>query len=215
MPKIIPVTADKPNAAAQHARVDADAGDAGKAGELRRHDAAERREPPRRDAAPRPAPPANATTRLSVSICWTTRERVAPTARRTDSSFWRLAARASSSVATFAQAISITKPTAPSSTSSAGRTSPTNASRSGRRFGTVIRVLGRVRLRQARADEPQILARLFRRDAVAQPADDVEEVRGAQRAVVIVERQRHDDVRARGPPEMRRQHADDLERRCR
>ena len=80
-------------------------------------------------------PPASATTRLSVSICCTTRERVAPTARRTDSSFWRPAARASSSVATFAQAISITNATAPSSTSSAGRTSPTNASRSGRRFG--------------------------------------------------------------------------------
>jgi hypothetical protein len=81
------------------------------------------------------APPANDTTMLSVSICWTTRERVAPTARRTDSSFWRLAARARSSVATFAQAMNITNTTAPSSTSSAGRTSPTNASRSGRRFG--------------------------------------------------------------------------------
>ena len=48
-----------------------------------------------------------------------------------DSSFCR-AARASRSVATFAQAISSTKPTAPSITSSMVRTSPTASMRSGR-----------------------------------------------------------------------------------
>ena len=53
---------------------------------------------------------------------------------------------------------------------------------------------------------------LCRRHAVAQPADRLEEVRRAQRAIVIVQRQRHDDVRTRRPPETRRQHADDLER---
>ena len=78
--------------------------------------------------------------------------------------------------------------------------------------GAVVRVLCRVGLRQPRADEPQIFPRLPRRDVVAQPSEDAEEVRGAERAVVVRERQRHDDVWTRRPPELRRQHADDFER---
>ena len=41
-------------------------------------------------------------------------------------------------------------------------------------------------------------------------ADDIEES-AAQRAIAVVERERHDDIRMRRPPEMTRQHADDLE----
>ena len=53
------------------------------------------------------------------------RQRLAPIAARMASSLWRTAARASSRLATLAQAISSTKPTAPSSTSRARRTSST------------------------------------------------------------------------------------------
>ena len=40
---------------------------------------------------------------------------------------------------------------------------------------------------------------------------DVEKMGGAQRAIVIVERERHHDVGTARPPEVSRQHADDLE----
>jgi len=76
----------------------------------------------------------------------------------------------------------------------------------------VVCVLGWIRLRQPRADDAELLARLLRRGIVAQPAEDLEEVRGAQRAVVVVERKRYDDVRLQGPPEPRGHHSDDLER---
>ena len=59
------------------------------------------------------APPANASIRLSVSNCRITRNRDAPSAVRIAISFCRVAALASSKFATFAQAISKTKLTAP------------------------------------------------------------------------------------------------------
>ncbi len=77
-------------------------------------------------ASSRPStPPASASSRLSVSSWRTSRSRLAPSAVRTAISFERAAARASNRLATLAQAMSSTNPTAPSSTSSAGRTSPT------------------------------------------------------------------------------------------
>ncbi len=57
--------------------------------------------------------------------------RLAPIAVRIAISRWRPAARASSRLATLAQAIRSTKPTAPTRISRASRTSPTSASRSG------------------------------------------------------------------------------------
>ncbi len=93
---------------------------------------AARPQPPTKRPTP---PPMIDMTRLSVSSCWTICPRVAPTARRTDSSFCRTAALARRRVATFAQAMSRTQPTAPSSSSSAARTSPTQSSRIRRRLG--------------------------------------------------------------------------------
>jgi hypothetical protein len=56
------------------------------------------------------APPMSASTTLSASICRTRRQRPAPSAMRTAISRWRAVARASSRLATFAQAMSSTKP---------------------------------------------------------------------------------------------------------
>jgi hypothetical protein len=61
---------------------------------------------------------------LSVRSWRTSRSREAPSALRMAISFPRAAARDSSRLATLAQAISRTKPTAPSSTSRAGRMLP-------------------------------------------------------------------------------------------
>ena len=175
-------------------------------------DRAERRERPRRDehagsAAGRRDDQALGQHLLHERARVTRRRRV-----RIDSSFWRPAARASSSVATFAQAISSTKRDRAEQHEQRRLHVADERVAQRPQVRRVIRVLGRKLLRQPRADDPQILARLFRRHAVAQPADHLEEMRGAQRAIVIVERQRHDDVGLRRPPETRRQHADDLER---
>ena len=159
------------------------------------------------------APPATAMTRLSVSICWTRRPLAAPTAVRIETSFCRAAARASSSVATFAQAISSTNATAPSITSSMVRTSPTSASRSGRRLGRVIRVLGGKLLR--RAASPMI-RRSSRRDPPATRRHRSRPITSRKCAARSV---RSWSSSASGtttsgcerPPELRRQHADDLE----
>ena len=58
--------------------------------------------------------PKIATTRLSVSICLTSRQRVAPSAPRMASSFARKAARPNCMFITFTQAMSKTRMTAPS-----------------------------------------------------------------------------------------------------
>ena len=68
---------------------------------------------------------------LSVSNWRIRSPRLAPRAVRMAISRWRPAARASSRLATLAQAIRRTKPTAPTRISRAGRTSPTSASRRG------------------------------------------------------------------------------------
>ena len=64
------------------------------------------------------APPATDSSRLSVSNCRMTRRCVAPRTERIANSLARPIARASSRLATFAQAISSTNPTAASNTSS-------------------------------------------------------------------------------------------------
>ena len=76
----------------------------------------------------------------------------------------------------------------------------------------VIPVLGRILLRQPRADHVQLFARLRHRDAGREPADHIEEMRAAERAIVVVERQRQEDFRLRRPPERPRQDADDFVR---
>ena len=65
-----------------------------------------------------------ANSRLSLSICRTTRALPAPSAMRTAISRSRAAARASRRFARLAQAISSTSSTAPLNTASAGRRSP-------------------------------------------------------------------------------------------
>jgi hypothetical protein len=78
------------------------------------------------------APPISASIRLSVSSCVTILARVPPIAARTAISRDRPSARASRRFATFAQAISRTKPTTPVSTNEVVFNSPpTIASRSG------------------------------------------------------------------------------------
>ena len=67
-------------------------------------------------ASSTPAPPATReNTTLSTSNCFTTRDREAPSAWRTAISLCRAVSRPRNSDATFAHAISSTKPTAPSS----------------------------------------------------------------------------------------------------
>ena len=89
-----------------------------------------RRTPKAPSAKPSPVPAA-ASMALSVKSSLTTCHRPAPMAARTAISFCREAARASNRLATLAQAISRTRPTAPSRISRAGRTSSTMNSRIG------------------------------------------------------------------------------------
>ena len=158
------------------------------------------------------APPAAAMTRLSVSICCTSRPLDAPTAVRIETSFCRAAARASSSVATFAHAISSTNADRAEHDQQHRLHVADERVAQRPQVRKVVGVLRRELLRQPRADHPQILTRALRRHAVPQPPDRLEEMRRPQRAIVVVQRERHDDVRTRRPPEPRRQHADDLER---
>jgi hypothetical protein len=71
------------------------------------------------------APPRTESSTLAVSSWRRICRRVPPSATRTAISFSRASARASSRFATFAQAISSTKPTEPASTKSVRRTLPT------------------------------------------------------------------------------------------
>ena len=76
-------------------------------------------------ARPKPAMPAmSASMTLSTSNCRTTRHRLAPSATRTEISCVRCADRASKRLATFAQAISSTKATAPCSARKISRIGP-------------------------------------------------------------------------------------------
>ncbi len=81
-------------------------------------------------ASPRTLP-SSASNRLSVSSCLTIRMRRAPSAARTAISFSRAAASDNSRLATFAHAISNTKPTAPSINHNGRFTFPKNCSRNG------------------------------------------------------------------------------------
>jgi len=73
-------------------------------------------------------PPLIASSRLSVIICLTIRVRLAPSAVRNAISLWRDAALTNSKLATFAQAINSTKPTAASRMKSVGLVLPTSCS---------------------------------------------------------------------------------------
>ena len=75
------------------------------------------------------APPQAASTRPSMRNWRMRRRRLAPNAERIATSFRLLKTRAKIRLATLAQAIRSTKPTAPSIISRAGRTSPTRSSR--------------------------------------------------------------------------------------
>ena len=72
--------------------------------------------------------PARPMTALSISSCRAMRDREAPSAARTLISAWRRVARASSRLATFAQAMSSTKLTAVSRVNAASRTCHTTVS---------------------------------------------------------------------------------------
>ena len=77
------------------------------------------------------APPIKERTKLSVRSCRTARERLAPNAIRIANSRVRPAVRVSKRLATFAEAISNTRHTAPNNISNVRLTSPINACRSG------------------------------------------------------------------------------------
>ena len=76
-------------------------------------------------------PPAEESTRDSARNCRMRRPRPAPRAARTASSLRRADVRVNSNPATFAQATSRSRPTAPKSVKKAVRTSPTMASAKG------------------------------------------------------------------------------------
>ena len=86
---------------------------------------------PRTASATPRTPPAAESRRLSMRSCRKIRVRPAPSAVRIATSRRLPSARARRRLATLAQAISSTNPTAPKRTSSAGRTSPNTSSRTG------------------------------------------------------------------------------------
>ena len=141
----------------------------------------------------------------------------APSAARIASSRWRPAARASSRLATFAQAISSTRPTAPSSSSNAARTSPTirrEGAGSQSRGRCCSRRIGSPVARQWPRDPPP----LFGVDPWKQPADRLEVMHAAaceQVAGNVDGRHRHrfarehPGLRLFGVASARRHHADD------
>ncbi len=125
--------------------------------------------PTRATSAPA-IPAATASTTLSVRSWRTRRARPAPTAARTTISRPRAEARASSRLATLAQAMSRTKPTAPSRTKSVCRVSPTMASCRGVRRTPLSRVAARVLGGEPSGDASHLRAGLGQRDARRQPA---------------------------------------------
>ena len=128
---------------------------------------------PARAAPSRPSAPRSrrrcrrrsASTTLSVSSWRTSRIRPAPTAARTTISRPRAEARASSRLATLAQAISSTKATAPSSTNSVCRVSPTTASCSGTTAMPLSALLTGYCCASARGDGGHLRLRLLQRHA--------------------------------------------------
>ncbi len=175
-------------------------------------------------ASTRPiAPPTTASTRLSVRSWRTSRIWLPPRAVRTAISRSRAVARASSRLATLAQPIRSTKPTAPSRIRSAGRTSPTTCSASGSTTGCqpapVGIVLG-VLLGQPRTQHLDLRAGVLDRLPRLEAADEVEHpgTPGIEEVGVgVVERDRGPHLHGRGAalqhvPEAARHDADDRHR---
>ena len=179
---------------------------------------------PRRSTTRPTAPPAAASTRLSVSICRTSRPRSAPSAMRILISRVRPAARTSSRLPTLAQAISSTQPTAASRISSAGRAAATTVSCSG-----TTAMFARCGWRPDTSASSCVAiadissARLLDADLGLQPRDDAED---PVLAIALRRDRRVRRLRARQPerhPELgpgdrkverRRHHADDQRRRA-
>ncbi len=76
----------------------------------------------------------------------------------------------------------------------------------------MVRVLGWILRRQAPADDGELLARLRLGGAGTEAPDHVQKVGATQRAIVIVQRVRNQELRIGRPPERRRQHAGHLVR---
>ena len=147
-------------------------------------------------------PPASETRMLSVSSCLSRRSRVAPRAVRTAISFERAAARASSRLATLAQAMRSTNPTAPRSTSSAGRTSPVAGDAEARHqqapvFGVGVGIFALELL----ADRPHLALRLLDRHPRLHPGREVEELVGPVLVGQLVGGEDHRRPDLRGPVE--------------
>ena len=171
------------------------------------------------------APPATPRTRLSVSICRSTRPRLAPSARRTATSRLRALARDRRRPATLAHAISRTSPTA------AIRVAPIIAT-SARNLGS-SRVCGRTTIgrgssgcasvprlvvgdarREARRDRVQLTLGLLEAAPARQPAHDGEAAVPTLRGIVPrLERRPELECRAETQTvEPLRRHADDRHR---
>ena len=128
------------------------------------------------------------------------RTRPAPSAERTASSAWRADARASSRLATFAQATSSTKPTAPSRTRSGVRTSPSITSLSDRALNVSVSFVSRKRRLQLRADPPQVVVDLREGHAWLRAADHGEELASSACRRRGAERRRRTRAARRYPP---------------
>ena len=169
------------------------------------------------------SPPSVASSTLSVSICRMSRRRLPPIAVRMAISRSRVVARASSRLATFAQPISSTNPTAPSSTSSAGRTFPTTRSASGSAFRLPAerrRIRVGIPRREAPGQREELCLELIHRRSRLDAADEIEHPGAAivhERGVRVVHRDRRPQLHRRGTalhrvPESARHHADDGDR---
>ena len=138
--------------------------------------------------------------------------RPAPSAARTAISPRRLESLARIRFATFAQTMSSRKPTAAEIISSAGRTVVTSCSCAAIEPRAPAGVAVRIGRREAAGDERHLALRLLERDAVGQPADDVQRARLARAAVAVVgietERRPDVDVAARRKIELGRHDAD-------
>ena len=154
-------------------------------------------------------PPASASRVVSAKSCRTMRARLAPRAARTAISLRRPSVRASTRLATFAQAISRTHPTAPSSTSSAGRTSPTRSSCSGMTAAPQPLSSAGYWRREPRGDRVHLRAGARDADAGLQAREHAEVVHAAHRAQLRGEDERDPQLRARRDRPGLRDDADD------
>ena len=108
---------------------------------------------------------------LSTSSCRTTRHRLAPSAARIAISRSRAVDRASSILATLAQAINSSSATAAPSVKQRLPERPHDAVHIAARFdGEPLRIVLRIRLRQPLRDRQQVGLHLFERDPRLQPS---------------------------------------------